>query len=475
MALMADSPTVILSCGTIRGSAHGEIVRFLGIPYAAAPFGENRFREPQPVAPWTGVRDALEFGPTAPQVPYAGAIGELLDSVQIEGDDILTANVWAPADAAGAPVLLWIHGGALERGTAALSLYDGAVFARAGIVFVSINYRLGAEGFSVLESAPRNLGLRDAAAALEWVHREVSAFGGDPEQITAMGESAGGALVAALLARDDSRRLIARAIIESGPLEAQTPEKAARVTVQMAKRLDVRADRASFAAISPQQLLDARRQQSAGSSPLGGAPGYQPAIDPDSMPRSPHEVLGGIDTPLLIGTNTDEYRLWFPPEALDGISRLKLFLATLALRIPRSAVAAYRAAWPGASTGEIFGQLATDVLLRRALTRVALSRPSSTHVYEFAWQSPVRDLRAAHALELGFVFDRLDDPETQRLAGPDAPQSLADEMNAAWIAFVKTGDPGWPVYGPSRQTRLFDATSSTVPQRRTRGLDLLPG
>lgn len=421
MTTMTSDPQITLTTGTVRGASENGILRFLGIPYAAAPFGANRFREPQPVDHWDGVRDTTEFGPTAPQLPYPGAIGELLGSVRIDGDDILTANVWAPADAADAPVLLWIHGGALERGTAALSIYDGAVFARSGIVFVSINYRLGAEGFSVLDDVPRNLGLRDVAAALEWVHREVGAFGGDPTQITVMGESAGGALVAGLLAQDASRRRISRAIIESGPLQAQTAKKAGRVTAQMAKKLGVSATREAFAALSPAELLAARRAQSAGSSPLGGAPGFQFAIDPESLPRSPHEVLGEIDTPVLIGSNTDEYRLWFPPEALAAISRLKLRLASLLYRIPRRAVAAYRADFPAANAGEIVGQLVTDVLLRAPLTRLATARPSSTHVYEFAWSSPVRDLRAAHALELGFVFDRLDDPEAERMAGAEAP------------------------------------------------------
>lgn len=466
--------TVSLTSGAVRGTVDDGIRRFLGIPYAAAPFGPHRFRAPQPAPSWEGERDASAFGPTSPQLPYAGAIGELLGSVRIAGDDILTANIWAPADAVAAPVLLWIHGGALERGTAALPLYDGAGFARSGIVFVSINYRLGSEGFSVLDGAPRNLGLLDAAAALEWVHSEIAAFGGDPARITAMGESAGGAVVAGLLARARSRELIAQAIIESGPLEAQSPEKAGRVTAQLAKRLGIPADRESFAGVDPEQLLDARREQAAGSSPLGGAPGFQFAIDPESLPHSPHEVLGDIGTPLLIGSNTDEYRLWFTPEALSGISPLKLLLARLALRIPRRAVAAYRAAFPGASTGEIFGQLATDVLLRAPLSRVARGRGAPTFVYEFAWPSPVRDLRAAHALELGFVFDRLDDEEAQRLAGTDAPRRLAEEMHAAWISFVKTGAPGWPAYGPDRLTRIFDAVSTTAPQRRTTAMDLLP-
>ena len=470
------TPTLAtLSTGSVRGSLDDGIRRFLGLPYAAAPFGENRFRAPRPVTAWQGVREATAFGPTAPQLPYPGAIGELLGSVRIDGDDILTANVWAPENASGAPVLLWIHGGALERGTAALPLYDGMAFARAGIMFVSINYRLGSEGFSVLDGAPRNLGLQDAAAALVWVRHEIAAFGGDPEQITVMGESAGGAIVAGLLAQDHSRALIARAIIESGPLEAQQPRKAGRITVQLAKRLGIRPEREAFADVAPDGLLEARRQHAAGSSPLGGAPGFQFAIDAESLPRSPHEVLSEIDTPLLIGTNTDEYRLWFPPAALDAISEVKLLAARLALRIPRAAVRAYRAAFPTASTGEVFGQLATDVLLRAPLTRVALARTAPTYVYEFAWESPVRDLRAAHALELGFVFDSLDDPETQRLAGADAPQQLATEMHEAWVAFVKTGDPGWPAFGTERRTRLFDTTSETVPQRRTTGLDLLPG
>ena len=475
MALMTTTPpTATLSGGTVRGTLETGIRRFLGIPYAAAPFGANRFRAPQPAASWEGVRDATEFGPTAPQLPYPGAIGELLGSVRIEGDGILTANVWAPQDAAAAPVLLWIHGGALERGTAALGLYDGMPFARSGIVFVSINDRLGSEGFSVLDGAPRNLGLEDAAAALAWVHREVAAFGGDPGRITVMGESAGGAIVAGLLAKEQSRTLIARAIIESGPLEAQAARKAGRISAQLAKRLGVRPERGAFAEISPDRLLEARRQHAAGSSPLGGAPGFQFAIDAESLPRSPHEVLPDVDIPLLIGSNTDEYRLWFPPAALDGISALKLLAARLALRIPHAAVQAYRAEFPDASTGEIFGQLATDVLLRAPLTRLARKRTAPTYVYEFAWNSPVRDLRAAHALELGFVFDRLDDPEAQRLAGPDAPRELAAEMHAAWVAFVKTGDPGWPVFGTERRTRVFDTTSATVPQRRTTGLDLLP-
>ena len=470
---MTIPPTTTLSTGPIVGrTARDGVVRYLGIPYAEAPFGARRFQAPAPVAAWTAPREATAFGPTAPQAPYQGAIGELLGSVEIPGDDILTANVWAPAEAHGAPVVLWLHGGALERGTPALSIYDGTSFARDGIVFISVAYRLGSEGFSVLDGAAANPGLLDAAAGLAWAHREAAAFGGDPSRITVMGESSGGALTAALLARPESRRLIAGAIIESGPLETQSRERAGRVTRGLAKQLGIPATLDGFRAVAPERLVAARVEQAAGSSPLGGAPGFGVTTD-DGLPVSPHEALRDVDVPILIGTNTDEYRLWFAPEKLAKVSSLTLLLARLALRIPARAVRAFRRTAPGASTGEVFGQIATDLMLRAPALRLAGARTAPTYVYEFAWPSPVRDLRAAHALELGFVFDALGDPEAQRLAGPDAPQHLADEMHAAWVRFIRTGDPGWPAYGPQRLTRIFDTESRTEPARRQEAADAL--
>lgn len=474
---MGQDARTRISSGELIGRRSDGIDRYLGVPYAAPPFGGLRFRPPQPPEPWSAPRDAGEFGPTAPQLPYAGATAEILGSVRIDGDDILTANVWAPADASAAPVVLWIHGGALERGTAALSMYDGTAFARDGVVFVSVGYRLGSEGFSVLEDAPRNLGLQDVAAALHWVRDEIAAFGGDPSRITLMGESAGGALVAALLSRPDTRALVRGGIVQSGPLDAQTPQRGGRVTRQLAKRLGVPATREGFASIAPDALLEARRAQSAGSSPLGGAPGFQLVQDPDSLPQSPHEALVDGDVPVLIGTNTDEYRLWFPPDALAAIRPSKLLLARLALRIPAAAARAVRADHPGASTGEVFGQLATDLLLRAPATRVARARTAPTFLYEFSWPSPVRDLRAAHALEIPFVFDRLHDPESAKIAGAAPPQPLATAMHDAWVRFIRDGDPGWPVFDAQRTAALFDGAGEEPvvgPQRRTAVVDLFP-
>ncbi|MEJ1155573.1 carboxylesterase/lipase family protein [Microbacterium marmarense] len=463
-----------LTAGNVRGTESGGIRRFLGIPYALPPFDERRFRLPEPVPPWEGERDATQFGATAPQSPYPGAIGELLSSVEIAGDDILTANVWTPVEAHSLPVMVWFHGGALERGTPALSAYDGSAFARDGVVFVSIAYRVGSEGFSVLEGAPCNLGLADAAAGLRWVHDEITHFGGDPNRITIVGESAGGAIVAALLSRPDTVKLVAGAAIESAPLVADSMARAGRVTRALAKRLGLPATRDAFAQITPRILLEERRQQSAGGSPLGGAPGFALAIDPDTLPLSPHEALVNVEVPLLIGTNTDEYRLWFPPAALAAITTLKFQLGRLALGISSRAVKLYRAAWPHASTGELFGQIATDVLLRKAAVSVAEKRRANSFVYEFAWQSPVRELKAAHAIEIGFVFDQLNAADSVRMAGRLAPQALADQMHADWVRFIRTGDPGWPAYGAQRTTQLYDTATTAVALRRADALDSLP-
>ncbi|GAA5032169.1 carboxylesterase/lipase family protein [Microbacterium fluvii] len=472
----ASTTTITVSSGHLRGARTGAVERFLGIPYAAPPFGERRFALPEPAPAWQGVRDATAFGPTVPQHPYYGPIGELLGTVEIPGDDVLTVNVWTPSsrDGGGLPVMVWLHGGALERGTPALPLYDGTAFARDGVVFVSIAHRVGVEGFSVLEGAPLNLGLSDAAAGLRWVYDEIAAFGGDPARITIVGESAGGALVAALLARPDTAPLIARAVIESGPLVAETPERAGRVTRALAKHLGVPATREAFAGLPPERLLEARRELAAGSSPLGGAPGFALAVDPASLPVSPHEALAASAVPLVIGTNTDEYRLWFPPAALAAISPLKLQLARLALKISGRALRAYRHDWPDASTGELFGQLATDVLLRRAMIDVARARTAPTYVYEFAWASPVRDLRAAHALEIAFVFDRVAADEAVRMLGPAAPQQLADRMHGNWVRFVSSGDPGWPAFGSGGEVQVFDSAPHVAPLPRAEAAAALP-
>lgn len=360
------------------------------------------------------------------------------------------------------------HGGALSRGSTALGGYDGSTFARDGVVFVSVAYRLGTEGFSVLEGAPLNLGLADVIAAVQWVRDEISAFGGDPEQITLFGQSAGGNLIAAFLAHD-GHPAVKRAIIQSAPLTARSTKVAGRITRLVAKDLGVPTTRGAFAAIPPADLIAAQQRVTAGTTPITGGPGFALAIGGDLVPENPETALaqGAADeVELMIGATSEEYRLWFVPSGLlDRISPLLVLAARLKFRIPNRVVAAYRRNHPRANAGTMLGLLATDLLLRLPLNRLAddrLSRGRATWVYDFVWPSPVMGLGAAHAVELGFVFDLVRHPDSLGLAGDSAPQQLADDMHGAWVRFAKTGDPGWEPWTARRPVQTFAAPASAV-------------
>lgn len=451
-------PKTTTSAGEVIGRSADGIDHYLGIPFAAPPFGDNRFKLPQPPEPWGEPLEATEFGPTSPQTPYPGRIGTLLPSIDIPGKSILTVNVWAPSDAANLPVVLWIHGGAFERGGAALSIYDGTPFARDGIVFVSCNYRLGSEGFSVLEGAPTNLGLEDVAAALRWVRDEIANFGGDPNRITIMGESAGGALVSALLSRSE-RELVAGAIIESGPLDAKPAQTSGKVSQILAKSLGVPATREGFMSVTPDQLLQARSEQMAGKTLLDGVPSFVFTLDPKSLPVNPADGVREASVPLLIGTNKQEHTLWFAPEVEAKTSGFKLWLVTKVLKVPKAAVQACKAAYPGASSGAILGQLLTELLFRAPAVKAASTRKAPTYLYEFHWPTSKERLGATHALELGFVFDAVSNPDATMMA-VDPPQALADRMHSTWVKFIKEQQTDWPAYAGGEQVRIFDTEDS---------------
>lgn len=464
--------SVDISFGEVRGTTTSGIDRYLGIPYAAAPVGENRFALPVPPQPWQAPFAAAEYGPTAPQSAYGGALARILPTVTIAGDDFLNLNVWAPAAETREgllPVIVWIHGGSLKHGSNALQGYDGTTFARDGVVFVAPNYRLGAEGFSVLEGAPLNLGLADQFAALRWVQAEIERFGGDPRRVTVCGQSAGGNTISALLAHPDAAALFAQAIIQSGPLTARPAASAGKITRLIAQDLKISATRDAFLAVPPDELVAAQSRVTAGSTPLTGGAGYALAIDPQLVPVVPQRALEsgrGDAIPLLIGTTTEESRLWLVPTGLSHKLRaLHLAVARLKFGISAATVRLYKKNRPGEGSGDILGALATDLLLRVPAARLAdarRARGASTHVYEFSWQSPVERLGAAHAVELGFVFDGVKNPDSLSLAGPDAPQDLATAMHSAWVNFVVTGDPGWPLWDETRPVRDFDGAANPV-------------
>jgi len=478
-------------CRTRQGAVRGRttpdgVTAFLGVPYAAPPFGALRFREPAPPAPWSGVRDATAYGPTAPHAPYAPPFDALIPESSVPGDACLNLNVWTPAPepGAGLPVLVWLHGGAFTNGSGSASGYDGSAFARDGVVCVTVNYRLGSDGFLRLPGRPDNRGLLDQIAALRWVRENIAAFGGDAERVTVFGESAGAMSIGALLTSDAARGLFRRAILQSGACHHfLRPASATLVAARLAEKLGIEPTAESFAAVPLQELLSAQAELRA-----------EVNADPDParwgeaalnmMPFEP--VLPGLTLPgpergveLLIGSNREEYRLFLvPTRRLHALSEARLRgLATAYGLDPDEALPVYRDARPSASPGELLDAVATDWFYRVPALRLAESVPGS-YLYEFAWRSPAFDgtLGACHALELPFVFDRLGDPSYAPLLGAGPPQALADAVHGAWVAFATTGDPGWEPYDrTSRTTMVFggptaEAATESDPRGRERAL-----
>ncbi|MGW5215174.1 carboxylesterase/lipase family protein [Streptomyces sp. NPDC004051] len=460
-------PVVRTPYGAVRGRREEGIAVFRGIPYAAPPFGPRRFRPPVPPDPWDGVRDADAFGPTAPKPPYSEAFARCLADPSIAGDDCLNLNVWTPdpSPTARLPVLVWLHGGALTRGSSAVPVYDGRAFARDGVVFVSVNYRLGVEGYGLFPDAPANPGLRDQLAALRWVHDAVAAFGGDPDRITLGGQSAGAISTGALIAAPQTQGLVRRAILQSGPPEASDRGRVRRVVRRMANRLKVPATAEAFAAVDRELLLRTQAEVGRLSSPVLGGPAFGMVVDDDLVPRDPLEALTdggaapGVD--LLTGWTTDEHRLWLVPggllERVDRLGAVALAGAMARCHCGSEVPRGYRALRPDAGTADIVGQMVADHLLRIPLHRLADGREAPSYVYEFAWPSNRPGMGACHALELGFVFDSGDEPDARRLAGEGAPRALADAMHGAWVRFVSDGQPGWERWDTGHPVRVFGA------------------
>lgn len=477
-------PSVVnVTGGLVRGTSRDGVDAFLGLPYAAPAVGADRYRLPAPVVPWEGERDATRHGPTAAQTAYPSPMDQLLPSSVAAGEDYLNVSVWAPSQGAGQlPVMVWIHGGAFVRGANSVGTYDGSAFARDGVVLVSVNYRLGAPGFAVLDGAPTNLGLRDQVAALEWVRDNAAAFGGNPDDVTIFGESAGGMSVATLMASPAAEGLFCRAVIESGGGTAVcTLEDARRVGVELAALLGVPATAEAFAALDPETVAAAQGAltlavqsdpdpQRWGASVLRGGLGIMslfPVVDGDLVPDVPAARIAAgsaAGVPLLIGTTTEEMRLFMVPTGVAArITEAALpFLATR-YGWPERAVETYAANRPAAAAGDIAAAILTDAGFRAPSARLASAQEalgSSVHVYEFAWQTPVAGLGACHALELPFVFDTLDSGSA--MVGGEAPQELAEVMHRAWVDFARGGDPGWPAWTPGEPTVMTFGDPSHV-------------
>ena len=321
------SMTVSTTRGDVRGYEDGGVTRFLGIPYAASPTGDLRFRAPAPAPAWDGILEATEFSATPPKPDYPPPLDVMLPEPNIPGDNWLTVNVWTPGGS-GLPVMVWIHGGAFSHGNSAVAVYDGHAFARDGVVLVTINYRLGTDGFALLPDAPANRGLLDQIAALEWVRDNIAAFGGDPANVTIFGESAGAQSVTTLLAIPRARGLFAKAITQSGAAQAAAdPADAALVTKELGRALGVEATAASLSALPLPALIEGQAAvrdalvdqpdpSRFGASIVVSSIPFPPVIDGDLLPRHPMAVIAAgesADVPLLTGTTSEEFRLFLIP------------------------------------------------------------------------------------------------------------------------------------------------------------------
>ncbi|MEV4112697.1 carboxylesterase family protein [Nonomuraea sp. NPDC049695] len=483
------------AAGVVRGRAEDGLAVFRGIPYAEPPLGEARFQAPKPVARWEGVRDAHAFGPPPPQdATMAGRSGG--DLFAGTGDDWLTVNVWTPdADPpARRPVFVWIHGGAYKHGFSGSPGYDAQHIARDGdVVVVSLNYRLGAEGFACIDGAPANRGLLDQVAALEWVRENIAAFGGDPDQVTVAGDSAGAGSIAALMVMPRAAGLFRRAIGQSVPGTYLSDALARDVATAIAAEAGLRPTAAELSGVDPRELpklahaveTKMRQHENRWGAFAHTLTLFSPVVDGEALPQAPWQALAagaGRDVELIIGHTRDECRtfLLFAGQ-LGKVTEAQAAEALRHFGPGDDGERAYRTAFPGASAEELYELVQNDWLFRMPTLRLAEAQAAGggrAHLYELAWQSPGSGgvLRACHGLDGPLLFGTYDAHLGPAAIGPEhvaEARELTTQIRTAWASFARSGNPGWPAYdSEQRLTRVFDATPSVTayPEEASRRL-----
>ncbi len=468
--------TVATSRGEVRGVRRDDVDRYLGIPHSQPPTGTRRWSPPVPVEPWHSPLDASAHGPAAWQ-PVGGPLDGLVPGMGTaeQGDDCLTVNVWTPDAQGSSAVLVWIHGGAFTIGAGSLAVYDGERLARAsGCVVVTLNYRLGAFGFLLLDddSATANVGLLDQVAALEWVRDEIAAFGGDPSRVTVFGESAGGGSVLSLLAMPAARGLFARAIVQSGATDLLLDRDGAReVTATFARCAGTDpSDIAALRSLTPAQVLAA---QTAASAELFGSVGtmpFHPCVDGELLPSSWLDAAAVNPVPLIIGTTRDEMDLF----AMFDPSARTLDDGGLRSRLGRTGVDVEAALTAYAATGTtdppiVWRRVTTDRAMWMPAVRIAEAHAehAPTWMYRFDWESSRPDMGAPHGIDIPFPFTTIDvDGWDGFVEDPADAADLATTIQSAWSSFARDGEPrlatgGWPRYDVTRRaTALFGRSVS---------------
>lgn len=492
------APVVSTQQGLVEGEALENVVAFRGLPYAAPPTGRLRFQAPRPPAPWSGVRSGLDMGPACPQLIDAD-ITENNHAVMAE--DCLSLNIWTPkVDSRKRPVMVWIHGGAFVVGSARNTSYDGApLAARGDVVVVTINYRLGAWGFLSLSSfgpaysESANVGLLDQVAALKWVRDNIVRFGGDPDNVTIFGESAGASSVGALLSLPAATGLFARAIMQSGTPSTQTAQafqRSNRLAEEFLKTAGVTSPK-ELESKSMADLLEVQEQLFSAHSELGT---FGPVIDGITLREPPFSVVAsgrGHRVPILIGTTREEMRYFATVEdlGLERKPRALMMKQLQAVAGPHAdtVLATYERLYP--NWGDMAVQIASDAFFLLPTVRMAESvaalQPVYMYLFTYTSTSTYKNFGSSHSMEIPFVFGTIDLPEVIPFTGR-APHraELAARVMDHWIAFARRGDPSlpgqprWQRYeATTRQTMELGAQSRLVSdplgeQRRSWGDDL---
>jgi para-nitrobenzyl esterase len=474
------TPAITTQSGKVRGRIVDGIHAFKGIPYAAPTGGSNRFMPPQPVQPWTGIKEAVEYGPFSPQSSRARGAKQseffrLLFPVSKAGpsEDCLNLNVWTKGinDGGKRSVMVWIHGGGYDQGSGATTGYDGAALAKyEDVVVVSVNHRLNIFGYLFLGDAGgpdfanvANPGQLDLVAALEWVRDNIAAFGGDPKNVMIFGQSGGGSKVSMLLGMPSAEGLFHRAAIESGAgLRAVSRDAATKPAETLLKSLGLSVGQGRELQKVPVDRLIA----------AGNAVHVAPVTDGIVIPANPFDPVAtplSAEIPVIIGyTRTERtvYEIDDPNYGkLDEAGLKKRAVAVLG-DAADEVIEIYRQRYPAASSFELAIDISTDALamssIRLAERRAALNK-ASTYMYVFAWETPVMHLRSPHTIEIPFVFHHLDTSES--MLGPATPlmQGLESNVAGAWAAMARRGDPNheglplWPSYTPDkRAVMIFD-------------------